>query len=155
MDEGTVRLSEEKANVGADLWLMKSSLDEVKKVAVVSVIFLERNLLAAFFGEKKQPGSTVKIHFPGGEYFVRSRFKMHPCFMKRVKKKGGGISGRVIQSCSESWLAHFFSEPEISGMNFLLISFSDERYLWHSLYTPSESILLCPTKKDAPFQEIN
>ncbi|CAM9486589.1 unnamed protein product [Ascophyllum nodosum] len=31
MDEGTVRLSEEKANVGADLWLMKSSLDEVHR----------------------------------------------------------------------------------------------------------------------------
>lgn len=30
MDEGTLRLSNLKADVGAELWLMQSSLDEVK-----------------------------------------------------------------------------------------------------------------------------
>ena len=34
MGEGTLRLSNLKADVGAELWLMKSSLDEVSRGAV-------------------------------------------------------------------------------------------------------------------------
>lgn len=43
MGEGTLRLSNLKADVGAELWLMKSSLDEVSvwtHVAEVAPFFL-------------------------------------------------------------------------------------------------------------------